>query len=355
MKKTILFIAISLQISTTFAQSILKAKGQGQTYELINSVLAPNGDVIETPDCSHQSFGRHIDEVFDNELKAYVFRFYIHKTPDNDRCINFDRQRNEIKTYDASPDSLKALVGERVEYRWKFKLDAGFQASSSFTHLHQIKAVGGTEDDMPLITLTARKGTPDKLEIRFAEHLNQVTIHQVDLTPFKGNWVEVTEIITYGETGKYSIEIKKVSDQTSLLSYKNESIRMWKTEANFLRPKWGIYRSLNNIDDLRDEILFFNDFYIKELTPNTSINSLENEKSNLRFYPNPVSDYLYFANNQMDTFNEFTISTIEGKELFSDKISGQKFIDVSALEHGIYFIFFKKKNVLVGRNKIVKI
>lgn len=354
MKKTILFIAISLQFSAAFSQSILKAKGQGQTYELINSVLAPNGNVIETPDCSHESFGRHIDEVFDNELNAYVFRFYIHKTPDNDRCINFDRQRNEIKTYEASPDSLKALQGEKVKYSWKFKLDAGFQASSSFTHLHQIKAVGGTEDDMPLITLTARKGTPDKLEIRFAEHLNQVTIHQVDLSPFKGNWVEVTEIITYGETGKYSIEIKKVSDQTSLLSFSNENIRMWKTEADFLRPKWGIYRSLNNIEDLRDEILFFNDFYIKELTSSTSINTLENEKNNLKFYPNPVSDYLYFVNNPTDTFNEFTISTIQGKEIFSDKISDQKFIDVSTLEQGIYFISFKKKNISVGRNKIVK-
>ena len=54
-----------------------------------------------------------------------------------------DRQRMEIKTYDKSPDNLVGVTGETVEYRWKFKLDSGFQPSASFTHLHQLKAVGG--------------------------------------------------------------------------------------------------------------------------------------------------------------------------------------------------------------------
>jgi len=39
---------------------------------------------------------------------------------------------------------------------------------------------------------------------------------------------------------------------------------MWKTGADFQRTKWGIYRSLNNDQDLRDEIVYFTDFYIEE-------------------------------------------------------------------------------------------
>jgi hypothetical protein len=99
---------------------VLNANGPGSTYELINSVLAPNGgDVVENPECVHPEFGRHIAEVWDNELNQYVFEFYMHVTPDNDRCINFDRQRLEIKTYDASPASLKGNIGETIEYKWK--------------------------------------------------------------------------------------------------------------------------------------------------------------------------------------------------------------------------------------------
>lgn len=69
----------------------LKAGGPGNTYELITSVLAPGHNPIETPDCSHNAFGNHIGDIFDNELNTNVFRFYIHTSLDNDRCINFDR------------------------------------------------------------------------------------------------------------------------------------------------------------------------------------------------------------------------------------------------------------------------
>ncbi|MBT8393387.1 MAG: hypothetical protein KJN66_00915 [Bacteroidia bacterium] len=46
----------------------LKADGPGNTYELITSVLAPDFNLIEVPDCSHITFGDHIDELFDSEL-----------------------------------------------------------------------------------------------------------------------------------------------------------------------------------------------------------------------------------------------------------------------------------------------
>jgi len=235
------------------------------TYELITSKLAPGYNPIEVPDCGHGSFGRHIDEIFDADLNENVFRFFIHVNDDDDRCINFDRQRNEIKSYSQSPDSLLGVTGETVEYKWKFKLDAGHQSSSKFTHIHQLKAVGGTESSMPLITLTTRKGTPDELELRYAESTSQVTLHEVDLTPFKGTWCEATETVTYGESGTYDLVIKKVSDNSVLFSYSDNDIRMWKTQADFIRPKWGIYRSLQLASELRDEAILYANFSIEEI------------------------------------------------------------------------------------------
>jgi len=245
-------------------QLILDADGPGGTYSLITSKLAPGYDPIETPDCGHGSFGDHIDEIYDNDLGANVFRFHIHRDEDNDRCINFDRQRNEIKTYSSSPDSLLGIVGEYFEYKWKFKLDADFQSSPKFTHIHQLKAVGGPEAGQPLITLTTRYGTPDKLELRYAETTSQVTLKKTDLTPFKGEWCQVVEQVAYGESGTYSITITKVSDGSTLFNYSDNDIRMWKTDADFIRPKWGIYRSLLEPSYIRDEEILFADFFIKE-------------------------------------------------------------------------------------------
>ena len=243
----------------------LNADGPGNTYDLITSVLAPGFDPIEVPDCSHPDFGEHIDELFDNELNTNVFRFFIHTDPDNDRCINFDRQRNEIKTYDKSPDNLLGVENETVVYKWKFKLPAGFQSSPNFTHVHQLKSVGGSLESMPMYTLTTRKSSPDRLELRYAETDTQVTLAQTELAPLIDVWLEVTETISYGVNGTYEINIKRVSDDSILFEYTNNSIVNWRPNADFVRPKWGIYRSLINAQDLRDEALLFANFSIEEL------------------------------------------------------------------------------------------
>ena len=244
---------------------LLQADGPGNTYELINSKLG--GTAEEAPDCAHTIFGRHISEVFDDVLKKNVFEFYMHVTPDNDRCNgSTDRQRNEIKTYGPSPENLKASLGETVTYRWKFKLDAGFKPSPSFTHIHQIKA-GDGDDDSPLITITPRYGNPDQLEIIHTAGSSATSLGKVktvNLAPFKGNWVEVIEKIKYGTNGTLEITIKNVSDGVLLLSYTNNNIDLWRTGTTFCRPKWGIYRSLNNTSYLRDEQVRFADFCIAE-------------------------------------------------------------------------------------------
>ena len=46
--------------SDVLSEIVLESDGAGETYELINSVFAPNYNVVEAPDCSHESFGRHI-------------------------------------------------------------------------------------------------------------------------------------------------------------------------------------------------------------------------------------------------------------------------------------------------------
>ncbi len=258
-------LTVPLRKITSTGAVVLSAGGPGDTYELITSILAPGANPVEAPDCNHAEFGRHIDEVFDNELGANVFRFHIHVEPDNDRCINFDRQRNEIKSYNQSPNNLLGVEGETVIYSWKFKLPVGFQSSPNFTHIHQLKSVGGEFDSMPMYTLTTRKSNPDILQLRYAEVDKQITLAEVSLEPFLGIWVEVTEKITYGYSGSYELDIKTISDDLLLFEYSNENIINWRENGEFVRPKWGIYRSLINAQDLRDETMLFADFSIEEI------------------------------------------------------------------------------------------
>ncbi len=347
MNKGLLFFLVLFTTKISIAQVVLTADGPGDTYDLITSVLAPGHNPIETPDCGHNAFGDHIDEIYDADLGTNVFRFHIHVMPDDDRCINFDRQRNEIKSYNQSPDNLLGVLGENVEYKWKFKLDEDFQSSSKFTHIHQLKAVGGDEASMPLLTLTTRLGSPDKLQLRYAETLSQISWQETDLAPFKGVWCEAIESVTYGDWGDgvYSLIIKKVSDNTTLFSYTNNSTRMWKTDADFIRPKWGIYRSLEFAEDLRDEEVLFADFSIEELTGELS--SVSEDESKLQITPNPSSSTVSITGIEENTF--LNIYDIYGRKIKS-KLDVREAVDMSSFPEGTYlFAFFSDEKVLTRR------
>ena len=256
------------------SQVVLKADGPGETYELISSVLAPGKSAVEAADHNklgnHASFGRHIAEVWDADLKENVFEFYSHinyinadktTTTDNEPVADVaQKQRVEIKTYEGSPDNLKGTLGETITYQWKFKLPKGFQPSSNFTHLHQIKAVGGSQD-MPIFTLTAKKGTVNQFNV---VHNNETIVASMNLSELEGTWVQITEVIKVGANGTYSVVIKRIKDGKELLSYSNPDLETIRPDNNFIRPKWGIYRSLKKVADLREEAVRFADFSIAE-------------------------------------------------------------------------------------------
>ncbi|WP_400077402.1 heparin lyase I family protein [Winogradskyella sp. R77965] len=335
------FILFCFVTQIIAAQVILNANGEGNTYEDINAVLAPNYDIVEVPDCAHSSFGRHIDEVFDKDLNTYVFRFVAHVNQDNDRCKKFDRQRIEIKTYGKSPKNLKGTEGETVEYKWKFKLPNNFKVSKNFTHLHQIKSVGSAYSSLPIISLTARKGTPDGLELRHAPTDSQNTVATVELDLLKGKWVEVTEVIHYSNNGSYSIEIKSVSNDSKIFEYNNDRIDMWQDGSDFMRPKWGIYRSLKRKEDLKDEVVLFNSFSIEEI-PALTLEELEKKADKKQLVADSKKQIINFKNSRADDYDEVQLYNSSGKKISSKNIIKKYKIQVSELSNDSYYIVFSK-------------
>ncbi|MBW1295781.1 T9SS type A sorting domain-containing protein [Aquimarina litoralis] len=356
----------------TAAQVTLDANGPGNTYELINSVFAPtSGNVIEAPGVTgstcdnHSTYNgtdgnRHIDEIFDADLGINVFRFILHvdEDIDRDKCNTTDRQRNEIKTYAPSPDNLKGVLGETVQYKWKFKIDANFQPSGSFTHFHQLKSVGAdsAEESQPLITLTARKGSEDRLELRYAPTTSQSTLTTINLSLLKGNWVEVVETVTYGEIGNamYHIIMTNVNTGTEILNYASSNLRMWKTNADFIRPKWGIYRSLNSPSDLRDEEVLYANFSVTE-NPTLSTPSISGIKL-FDVFPNPVNASLNI--NFLENIEDYEVLIIDESGKVIQKVRTLKAdnkLATANLSNGLYFIkLVNKQTNSFSIKKIVK-
>jgi hypothetical protein len=346
--KLILTVVLAGIILPANSQIVLEADGPGNTYELINSVLAPGYNAVENPECAHPEFGRHITEVWDSVIRQYVFEFHIHVTPDNDRCINFDRQRVEIKTYDPSPANLKGVTGETIVYKWKFRLPAGFKPSSNFTHLHQIKAVGGNDDD-PVFTLTARKGSPNRMELI---HDNASKVATANLSLFEGSWVEATERLKVDSVnGTYSLVIKNISTGATVLSYSNNKLMTIRADNSFIRPKWGIYRSLINSQDLRDEVVRFAGFSIQEETL-SAVDQWVEEKPEFMIYPNPSDGHTGIKYSMTGHGNiQLDICALNGQVLKSiindeprEKGTYRQSLELSFLTDGIFLARLSCRN-----------
>jgi hypothetical protein len=360
-----LYTLLFCLVFTTYtqAQIVLKADGPGNTYTLINNTLAPGTSegAVENPECptGHPNFGPHIKEAFDSILNEYVFLFYSHVDSDNDRCINFDRQRIEIKTTanGLTQSYLTGLVNDSAVYKWKFKLDKGFQPSNSFTHIHQIKGTGGSDIDNPIITLTPRAGTPEKMQLLYCptDPSGQTEKYSTTLAPFKGTWVSVTEKLLYRDNGKYEITINRVSDDSLMFHYAIQNIDLWRTGANWNRPKWGIYRSLNSKQQLRDEIVKFADFSVWDSAIIPPVAIKNNIKvSGVKIIPNPAISYIKIQLSNKINNLEFRIVDQTGRVVMGNLAVTAQNIDISKLSSGVFNLLILKGGNIIERQLFVK-
>lgn len=195
-----------------------------------------------------------------------VFAFAIHAKVDNDNCSKFDRQRLEIRP---DPGDLTGRDGDSMSFSWMFKLPKGFQPSDDFTHIFQLKASGG-KDGHPIITFSPRRKSPENiLELIHRDDADKTTkLKTVDLAPFIDSWIQAKVTVTFGKKGKLSCSLSEFSgSKKTLLTYSNANIEIWRQGATFYRSKYGIYRSIKSKNQLRDEIVRFDDFCIAKGEP----------------------------------------------------------------------------------------
>ncbi|MBD5301158.1 MAG: hypothetical protein K2G00_02205 [Duncaniella sp.] len=232
--------------------------------------------------------GKHVDVVYDETLKRPVFCLSVHKgeaVTDGDRGSLVDRQRNEMKsrTSGSGYPEVNGNYDEWQRLEWKFKIPKGFQPSTAFTHIHQLKAANGTDNGSPLITISLRAnpdGSNRRVQVihtaRAGGESRGTFVDNVPMGDFEDEWVQVCTEAHICRHGYYHITITRLSDDKLLLDKEMDDIDLWRAKgATGIRNKYGIYRNVGKDPFgsnplLKDEQIYLADFkiYEKDSNPN---------------------------------------------------------------------------------------
>ncbi len=256
----------------------LDADGDMVGLDAYDLIRAFGGDYvpgpIEAPDLypiNHPAV-RHIYEDSDATVGNH-FVFIIHRDfdIDRDRVDNDDRQRNEIKTYDKSEEAVKGFENETFIYRWKFRINADMEVSTRFSHFFQLKAVGG-DSSHPILTISgAERSGEDGIEVRFSPLQQDTFLQRQDWSMVTGEWLEAYCRVTFAESGDLRLIVTRMRDDAVIFDIDERGLDLWRGEdaSHFVRPKWGIYRSILDWDNLRpdEETVRFANFSVSEVMP----------------------------------------------------------------------------------------
>lgn len=263
------------QTFTVLTERTLEADGAGiglTAYQLIRD-LGGSG-AIESPDLypvNHPGV-EHIYEESDGIVGNH-FVFVVHRDIDidRDRLDITDRQRNEIKTYSSSEEAVKGYENETFIFTWKFRINADMEVSTRFSHFFQLKAVGG-EDGHPILTISgAERSGADGIEVRHAALQDDDILQRTAWSEVTGEWLDAYCRVTFSDTGGLRLIVKRLSDKKVIFDIDEPALDLWRGEdaSHFVRPKWGIYRSILDLANLRpeEEDVRFANFSIKEVMP----------------------------------------------------------------------------------------
>lgn len=243
------------------------------TYRRIERVFG-RGAVEAPSDAVYAPQRAHIQQLAGDRIVGPYFAFLaIDPTDVNLDLVPMtdggDRSRTEIKIAPSKGgvhDAFKAREGDTYVYIWRFRIAPGMKFSPGFTHIHQIKAYGGALAEAPLITFTPLSN--GKMDIRHVGNSRKNAsayeiLGSISLAGIPGQWMDVREEITYSNTvGRYRLAIRDQGGELRLGLDKG-GLQMWRTGAEHMRPKWGIYRKHHaSLNQGSDDYVYFANFGI---------------------------------------------------------------------------------------------
>jgi hypothetical protein len=212
----------------------------------------------------------HIGFVKDAEL-GNAFIFSLRRDIDGDRDKIWpkgkERQRIEIKGYQSSPDLMKGKYAENHLIQWYLKIDKDFRINKEFCHFFQLKAVGNKNVDAPVLTLSGvtDQGKP-QLQLQWWTSDESGRVFLTEWEECKNKWLRCECKVNYAKNGSIDFSLRSL-DGVIDLKKQLKNLQTWRDGFDFVRPKWGIYRSLAKERDKlnpQDQIRM-NNFSIQKL------------------------------------------------------------------------------------------
>ncbi|MBA6435838.1 hypothetical protein [Streptomyces sp. GMR22] len=169
------------------------------------------------------------------------FRTDIHYPKDVDTST--DRQRQEVRGMKQGGSAVKILKNETWRIQYQMYVPDTLDATTGFTHIMQIK-VGDVA--APLFTMSLHQHSDGpKVEIRTSDDDDNLTeAGAADMAPLQGTWSDVSVEVKAADSGAYA-DWSVTTGGRKVAAYKRTGLDLWRGK-NYLRPKWGIYRSLNS-------------------------------------------------------------------------------------------------------------
>jgi len=193
---------------------------------------------------SHTSFGPHI-----RAQSAGYFEWFMHMV-DRDGS---DRQRHEVKGINENGTDIHQLQGSTWMFTYEMYIPSSMTGGERFTHIYQQKMVTDAgSSGGPLITLSPAGG--NTILPRVISGFSSLPLSQ-----YWNKWVyiEFEHKFDFGSNGGYARYLARDTTTGTTLTNQTRTGNMFANEGTCcrrVRPKWGIYRSLES-SGLQDTFL----------------------------------------------------------------------------------------------------
>jgi len=195
----------------------------------------------------HAFEGIEADRANKHPGRRYVYvegdhyRFDIY-SDDRDSTGGGDRQRTESKGMVSGGKPLKMRNGETWRIAYDLFLPTTLHGTSKFTHIFQTKTPA--TNGGPWVTLSlSRNGSGERLRLRAFSTPGSPDIGSTDLAPLRNKWISVEITLTIGAKGAGRLV---VHDGTRTVVDSGRSGVNIPDQGDYVRPKWGIYRSVES-------------------------------------------------------------------------------------------------------------
>jgi len=184
------------------------------------------------------------------------YRFNIWKD-DRDSTGGGDRQRTESKGMVTGGSAVKMKNNETWQIAYDMFMPTTLHGTSKFSHIFQLKTPA--TNGGPWITLDpSRSGSTETLRARAYSTSGAPDIATTNLAPLRNKWVTIEWTFKIGPKGTARFALR--DGGTTVVDHTLSNVNV-PDQGDYVRPKWGIYRSVQSASsDIIDTYLLIRNY-----------------------------------------------------------------------------------------------